>query len=84
LKKLEGGISTMTHWIIAIGLGMFWQGGLIVWVAGLPTVLQSGETTDVEKGTPAAFMRFWLDQYSFIGLVLAVSGIVMTAWGLLR
>ena len=73
-----------THWIVTVGLGMFWQGGLIIWVAGLPTILQRGEAEEVGAKTPAAFMRFWLDQYSFIGLTLAVVGIVLTIWGLLR
>ena len=74
----------MSHWIVPIGLGMFWQGGLIIWVGGLPRALQRGTTPLAEKGTPAAFMQSWLDQYSFIGLVLAALGIVFTAWGLLR
>ena len=69
----------MTHWIFAVGLGMFWQGGLIIWVAGLPTVLQSGEAPTTDD-----FMRFWLDQYSFIGLVLAALGVALILWGLIR
>lgn len=70
-------------WIGAAGLGMAFHGALIVWVGGLPRALTSGETPTAEKGTPAAFGLFWLDQYSYIGLALTSAGAAMILWGYL-
>ena len=70
-------------WIVAVGLGMAFQGLLIIWVGGLPRAFRPGEQPRAEKGTPEAFGQFWLDQYSYIGLVLAVLGLMLAAWGYL-
>ncbi len=73
----------MNVWLVCIGLGMLWHGAQIVWVGGLPRVLRSGEVPTAGKGTPEAFGLFWLDQYSYIGLTLAVLGIAVAVWGFL-
>ena len=73
----------MEYWLICIGLGMVWHGVQIIWAGGLPRMLRRGEVPTAEKGTAAAFGLFWLDQYSFIGITLALAGIGLTAWGLL-
>jgi hypothetical protein len=68
-------------WITSIGLGMAFHGLLVLWVGGLPNALSPGESPTAEQGTPAAFGIFWLDQYSYIGLILAVVGLGLGAWG---
>tara|TARA_B100000809_G_C14795957_1_gene408452 strand:- start:395 stop:619 length:225 start_codon:yes stop_codon:yes gene_type:complete len=70
-------------WIIALGLGMAFHGLLILWVGGLPHALSSGESPSAEKGSPEAFGLFWLDQYSYIGLVLSLAGLGLVVWGIL-
>jgi hypothetical protein len=70
-----------SFWIVAIGLGMAFQGSLIVWVGGLPRALRPGPQPTAEKGTPAAFGYFWLDQYAYIGLLLLIAGLGMAAAG---
>ena len=70
-------------WLIAVGLGMAFHGLLIIWVGGLPRAMQSGETRTAEKGSALAFQLFWLDQYSYIGLVLSVVGGGLAVWGYL-
>ncbi len=70
-------------WIMALGLGMAFHGALILWVGGLPRALTPGDSPTAEKGTPEAFGLFWLDQYSYIGLVLFVVGVGLTGWGYL-
>ena len=72
----------MGYLLICFGLGMVWHGAQIIWVAGLPRVLRRGEVPTAEKGTAAAFGLFWLDQYSFIGVALALAGAGLTTWGL--
>lgn len=73
----------MSSWLICVGLGMLWHGVLIIWVGGLPRALRRGEIPIAEKGTPEAFGLFWLDQYSFIGIALVVSGSAIAIWGVL-
>ena len=70
-------------WVMALGLGMAFQGMLIIWVGQLPRALRSGEQPTAEKGTPEAFGLFWLDQYSYIGLFLSLTGVVLSVWGYL-
>ena len=70
-------------WIIALGLGMAFHGLLILWVGGLPYALSPGESPTAEKGSPEAFGLFWLDQYSYIGLVLSLAGLGLVVWGIL-
>ncbi len=71
------------YWIMVVGLGMAFHGLLIVWVGGLPRALTPGESPTAAPGTPEAFGLFWLDQYSYIGLILAVVGLGLAAWGYL-
>ena len=70
-------------WIVAMGLGMTFHGLLILWVGGLPHALSPGEAPIVEKGSPEAFGLFWLDQYSYIGLVLSLAGLGLVVRGIL-
>ncbi|MDE0991497.1 MAG: hypothetical protein OSA83_19995 [Pseudomonadales bacterium] len=70
-------------WIVALGLGMAFHGLLILWVGGLPHALAPGEAPIAEKGSPEAFGLFWLDQYSYIGLVLSLAGLGLVVWGIL-
>ncbi|MDA0272376.1 MAG: hypothetical protein O3C68_03875 [Proteobacteria bacterium] len=68
-------------WIVALGLGMAFHGLLILWVGGLPRAFSPGESPTAEKGSPEAFGLFWLDQYSYIGLVLTLAGLGLVVWG---
>lgn len=70
-------------WMMAIGLGMAFHGLLILWVGGLPRALTPGESPTAPPGTPEAFGLFWLDQYSYIGLILAIVGGGLAAGGYL-
>jgi hypothetical protein len=67
-------------WTIA-GLGSAWLGVQIVVVGRLPRALRRGPQPTAPKGTPAAFGLFWLDQYGYLGLTLAVGGALAAAWG---
>jgi hypothetical protein len=68
-------------WLIIAGLGAAWLGVQIVVVGGLPRALRSGPRPSAPKGTAAAFGLFWLDQYGFIGLTLALGGALAALWG---
>lgn len=68
-------------WITVIGLGLFWQGVLILWIAGVPLALRAKRTTRPDKGTPEAFNFFWLEQYRCIGLGLALVGAGLAVTG---
>jgi hypothetical protein len=68
-------------WIVALGMGMAFHGLLILWVGGLPRALSPGESPTADKGSPEAFGRFWLDQYSYIGFVLTLAGLGFVVWG---
>ena len=70
--------------LISLGLGMVFQGALIIWVAGMPQTLMPGEAPKAEKGTPEAFGLFWIEQYRYIGLVLLLVGVALAVWGYLR
>ena len=73
----------MHEWLTIAGLGALWIGVQIVVVGGLPRFLRRGEVPRAERGTPQAFMLFWLDQYSVIGLVLSGAGLVLVILGLM-
>lgn len=67
--------------LLAIGLGLLWHGAQIVWVA--PTASQfKKDLPPVEPGSDAAFGRFWLDQYAWIGISLSVVGVLLALAGL--
>lgn len=72
-----------SDWFVIIGLGALWLGAQIVWVAPLPRQLRRGSVPTAEKGSPEAFGLFWIDQYGWIGLLLAISGILACAIGML-
>ena len=74
---------TMAGWLIVLGLGAIWHGAQIIWVGGLPRQVRRGETPTAPKGTPEAFGLFWIDQYGYIGLTLAVGGLAAALSGLL-
>jgi hypothetical protein len=71
-------------WLIILGLGAAWLGAQIVWVAPLPRQLRRGPVPRADKGSPAAFQLFWIDQYGWIGLTLLGAGLVSIALGALR
>ncbi len=74
----------MDSWIwLVVGAGCIWHGLQIVWVAPVPTQFRK-DKPQVERGTPQAFQIFWLDQYAWIGISLAVAGLVMVVAGVLR
>ncbi len=75
-------LSSSDWWIIA-GLGALWLGAQIIWVAPLPRQLRSGEKPTAAKGSSTAFMLFWLDQYGWIGISLALGGILAIGLGAL-
>lgn len=72
---------TTADWLIAGGLGALWLGLQIIWVAPLPRQLRSGEVPTAPKGSDQAFMLFWIDQYGWLGIVLAVAGALATLVG---
>ncbi len=72
-----------SSWLfLAIGAGCLWHGLQIVWVAPKPSQFVK-DKPPVEKGSAAAFQRFWLDQYAWIGISLAVLGMLLVAGGML-
>ena len=71
-------------WLVIVGLGALWLGAQIVWVAPLPRQLRRGEVPTAPKGTPQAFGLFWIDQYGYIGLTLALGGVLLAIFGWLR
>jgi hypothetical protein len=71
-------------WLLVIGLGALWHGVQVVWVGGLPRQIRRGEVPTAEKGSPAAFGLFWIDQYGYIGVTLAVGGALMVLAGLVQ
>lgn len=71
-------------WLVVVGLGSIWHGIQIVWVGGLPRQLRRGEVPTAPPGTPEAFGLFWIDQYGYIGVSLAVGGALMVVAGLLQ
>ncbi len=71
----------LQDWLTIAGLGGIWLGLQILWVGGLPRQLRTGDTPKAAKGTPEAFGLFWMDQYGYIGLTLAVGGVILSAIG---
>ena len=70
------------NYFLVFGLGFLWLGSQIIWVAGLPRQLQSGEKKIAEKNSPQAFMLFWFDQYAWIGILLSISGAISSILGI--
>ena len=68
-------------WLVCLGLGMIWQGLLITWVSGLPLAITARDTPKPQAGTPEAFGFFWIEQYRFIGLLLALAGFALAGNG---
>ncbi len=67
--------------LVAAGLGCLWHGLQIIWVAPTPTQFKK-DKVDVEPGSAQAFQIFWLDQYAWIGITLAVIGVGLIVWGI--
>jgi len=74
----------LADWLVVIGLGAIWHGCQIVWVGGLPRQLRRGPTPTAPPGTPEAFGLFWIDQYGYIGVSLAVGGALLVVIGLVQ
>ena len=66
-------------WLLVIGIGMIFQGALILWVAGFPLSLKK-QLPRAEPGSPEAFNIFWIEQYRVIGFVLFLLGSGTLAW----
>ena len=81
---------TPTQWmamdifLIAVGLGLVWHGVQIIWVAPIPSQLQRDRAAGPSDEQDAAtrFQIFWLDQYAWMGICLAVTGCLLIAWGM--
>lgn len=79
------------NWMLIVGLGAAWLGWQIVWVAPLPRQLRRarvGGAPERKGRAPAddgrtAFMRFWLDQYAWLGLTLLTLGLAAALAGAL-
>ena len=69
--------------LLTIGLGFLWHGALIYWVAGLPRQLKKTSKIITESDTEKSFMLFWLDQYSWIGILIIFIGILSIIRGLI-
>ena len=69
--------------LLTIGLGFLLHGALIYWVAGLPRQLKKTSKNITESDTEKSFMLFWLDQYSWIGLLIIFIGILSIIRGLI-
>tara|TARA_B100002052_G_C15530782_1_gene440276 strand:+ start:225 stop:452 length:228 start_codon:yes stop_codon:yes gene_type:complete len=69
--------------LLTIGLGFLWHGALIYWVAGLPRQLKKTIKNITESDPEKSFMLFWLDQYSWIGLLIIFIGILSIIRGLI-
>ena len=69
--------------LLTIGLGFLWHGALIYWVAGLPRQLKKTSKNITESDTEKSFILFWLDQYSWIGLLIIFIGILSIIRGLI-
>ena len=69
--------------LLTIGLGFLWHGALIYWVAGLPRQLKKTSKNITESDTEKSFMLFWLDQYSWIGLLIIFIGFLSIIRGLI-
>ena len=78
----ELGECGLSFWLMIIGAGLVWHGVQIVWVAPTPSQFRS-DAPQVEKGSPAAFQVFWLDQYAWIGISLAALGVILFGWGVI-
>lgn len=70
-------------WLIIFGCAGIWLGVQIVANGRLPRQLRKGPVPSAPKGSPEAFGLFWIDQYGYIGLALAVGGIAAVVLGAL-
>ncbi len=73
----------LADWLIIFGFGGIWLGVQIVANGRLPRQLRSGQTPTAPKGSPEAFGLFWIDQYGYIGLTLALGGMIAVLAGVL-
>ena len=73
----------LADWLIILGFAGIWLGLQIIANGRLPRQLRKGPTPTAPKGSPEAFGLFWIDQYGYIGLTLAVGGAIAAATGVL-
>ncbi len=72
----------MTTILLAVGLGCLWHGVQVIWVAPLPTQLRKDKPPRPQDAAQA-FQIFWLDQYGWIGISLALIGVGFIVAGVL-
>ncbi|MEM9743371.1 MAG: hypothetical protein AAF918_11865 [Pseudomonadota bacterium] len=73
----------LSFWCVVAGLGLAWHGLLILWVANLPHPLRGRPLPKAAAGSEAAFLIFWIEQYRWLGTLLALSGVVLVIVGAL-
>ncbi|MBM4205716.1 MAG: hypothetical protein FJ194_16465 [Gammaproteobacteria bacterium] len=71
----------LADWLIVMGLAGIWLGVQIVANGRIPRQLRKGPVPTAPKGSPEAFGLFWIDQYGYIGLTLAVGGVISALIG---
>ncbi|MCP5180226.1 MAG: hypothetical protein H6993_19195 [Pseudomonadales bacterium] len=71
----------LADWLIISGCAGLWLGVQIILNGRLPRQLRRGPTPSAPKGSPEAFGLFWIDQYGYIGLTLAVGGLLLVLAG---
>ena len=74
---------SMMQWLMLLGFGSLWLGMQIAVVSGGPRMFQRAAPPLAAKGTPQRFGQFWIDQYAWIGVTLALVGVVLVALGAL-
>ena len=74
---------SMMQWLMLLGFGSLWLGVQIAVVSGGPRMFQRAAPPLADKGTPQRFGQFWIDQYAWIGVTLALVGVVLVALGAL-
>ena len=69
-------------WLLATGFGMLWHGCWIMISGRLPRRLRGAAGVAAKPGSQTAFMAFWLDQYSWIGVALSIGGLMLALAGI--
>lgn len=73
----------LADWLIIFGFAGIWLGTQIVANGRLPRQLRRGPVPSAAKGSPEAFGLFWIDQYGYIGLTLAIGGAIAVILGVM-
>lgn len=69
------------HWLALLGCGCVWLGLQVAVVSGGPRRFQKAPAPLAPKGTPQRFGQFWIDQYAWGGITLALIGIGLIGAG---